>query len=650
VANVVNVNITARDLTRGELTRLRRNFRHLGQDLDRVVTARTRQNFDRLRDSLNHSRRDLQSLRGNIPDDEFFRLDAAMRRAQRTMQRGFGNVGDRAFQNLVRRLRDIDSEFQRINASGQIRVRVDDSAIRRADARLDRWRREMDRNTRVRVRVDPDTNRLGTRVRSALTAPFRQAGRVAGGILSDGIGQGIASGFQGAGPVGIAIFAGIIAGSVSVIGAALSGLLITALGLAFVGVAAISAAKSDEVQRNWATALDKLKGHFEKVGEPLIPVLHEAIHQLEDLADRVAPKFREAMVEAAPAVSEFIDKLFEGFERFGSEAFQPIMDAWNVFSPVFGDVFSDFMQDLGENFADIADLVREHSYEIELALRAVFKVISGIVEVVEFLANAWIYMVRSTNDAFAILINYGLIPLAEAAMNSFELILDGADMAFGWLPGMGEKFDAAKEAFGKWRDDSLDKLRAVGEAAEDANDRLDRINKKRELKADIKSWQAKLAEARRDLKKTSDQKAEAKLKANIADLKAKIASARQQLNSLNGKTAITYIITYSKKYRSVHDIVGKATGGNVGRAATGGARQNLTLVGEQGPELVDLPGGSHVRSNSDSRRLMRNTSDSGGGAVLVLKSSGRRADDLLIEILREAIHQRGGDPVRVLGG
>jgi hypothetical protein len=55
-----------------------------------------------------------------------------------------------------------------------------------------------------------------------------------------------------------------------------------------------------------------------------------------------------------------------------------------------------------------------------------------------------------------------------------------------------------------------------------------------------------------------------------------------------------------------------------------------------------------VKSNPDSRRML--AQDTGGGSTLVLKSSGRRVDDLLIEVLREAIHQRGGDPVTVLGG
>jgi len=48
----------------------------------------------------------------------------------------------------------------------------------------------------------------------------------------------------------------------------------------------------------------------------------------------------------------------------------------------------------------------------------------------------------------------------------------------------------------------------------------------------------------------------------------------------------------------------KAAGGIVGAAASGGLRGGLTMVGEQGFELLDLPVGSHVLSNPDSRRKL----------------------------------------------
>ncbi|TVZ96526.1 phage tail tape measure protein [Streptomyces sp. BK340] len=48
----------------------------------------------------------------------------------------------------------------------------------------------------------------------------------------------------------------------------------------------------------------------------------------------------------------------------------------------------------------------------------------------------------------------------------------------------------------------------------------------------------------------------------------------------------------------------KASGGIVGAAASGGLRSSLTWVGEQGPELLDLPAGARVWSNPDSRRKL----------------------------------------------
>lgn len=53
----------------------------------------------------------------------------------------------------------------------------------------------------------------------------------------------------------------------------------------------------------------------------------------------------------------------------------------------------------------------------------------------------------------------------------------------------------------------------------------------------------------------------------------------------------------------------KATGG-VTAAATGGGRGGTVLVGESGPELLNLPGGSHVTSNPDSKRKLAATGSS----------------------------------------
>jgi hypothetical protein len=100
----------------------------------------------------------------------------------------------------------------------------------------------------------------------------------------------------------------------------------------------------------------------------------------------------------------------------------------------------------------------------------------------------------------------------------------------------------------------------------------------------------------------------------------------------------------------------RASGGIVGAQGmqTGGvvgARQ--VLVGEAGPELVDLPFGSRVRSAGDTRRAMtENTSGRGGRPIevrLIIDSAGARMDDLFVEVLRKAVASRGGNVQVALG-
>src|SRR3546814_295561 len=135
--------------------------------------------------------------------------------------------------------------------------------------------------------------------------------------MQDGIGQGIIQGFKAGGPVGIAFLGVLLLSAVSVIAAALSGLLVTALGLAFVGIAGVSAAMSEQVKSKWSDVLGRLKELFRDVGTPLIPVLTRSLDLLEKMAERAAPALKKAVEETAPATEKFIQGLMKGFESFG---------------------------------------------------------------------------------------------------------------------------------------------------------------------------------------------------------------------------------------------------------------------------------------------------------------------------------------------
>lgn len=92
-------------------------------------------------------------------------------------------------------------------------------------------------------------------------------------------------------------------------------------------------------------------------------------------------------------------------------------------------------------------------------------------------------------------------------------------------------------------------------------------------------------------------------------------------------------------------IPGFAHGGVVGQAATGGGRSGLTAVGEQGPEFLQLPPGTRVRSNPDSRRMAAGMGGSGGTSVVMVQIDGSG----LLKNLRATIKAQGGNVQAVLG-
>jgi hypothetical protein len=78
--------------------------------------------------------------------------------------------------------------------------------------------------------------------------------------------------------------------------------------------------------------------------------------------------------------------------------------------------------------------------------------------------------------------------------------------------------------------------------------------------------------------------------------------------------------------------------GLTGGRATGGPASGMTWVGESGPELVNLPRGSHVNTARTSQAMARDAGESGGGSVHVyLHTPDGQSVDIGAAVMR-AIH------------
>lgn len=133
-----------------------------------------------------------------------------------------------------------------------------------------------------------------------------------------------------------------------------------------------------------------------------------------------------------------------------------------------------------------------------------------------------------------------------------------------------------------------------------------------------------------------------------ADVKTVVSADTQEainaLDRLRNSIAVS-IQEWVDQARRTEEQRNKRTGGVVGAAATGGIRGSRTLVGEAGPEIVDLPYGSIVHPAGTTRAML----EGGGGGVNINNLNLHFADDRnmsekaaeLVEYLRFYV-RRGG--------
>jgi hypothetical protein len=180
-----------------------------------------------------------------------------------------------------------------------------------------------------------------------------------------------------------------------------------------------------------------------------------------------------------------------------------------------------------------------------------------------------------------------------------------------------------------------DQARALTEAI------LQTPDKTAYLRGNVDDLKAKLADAEASLRGTTGQK-RVQIQADIHQLEHEIDVAQEDLDSMHGRE-----LTIDARYRFL-DFGQQAHGGIIGGAATGGARSGLTWVGEQGPELVRLPGGSTVIPSGQSRTRAAQAVQGAPSTVQVEWVGWNPADEFM-SWLRKNIRIQGGNVQTALG-
>ena len=236
--------------------------------------------------------------------------------------------------------------------------------------------------------------------------------------------------------------------------------------------------------------------------------------------------------------------------------------------------------------------------------------------------------------------------LANAWLTVAGVILDGAEKAFGWIPGIGDKVKKANASFDKLKDGVNSKFNEMIGKVQQFDKNVKTGLRERHLKANISDWNAKINSAKAKLKTVPANK-RAQLLANIRDLQGKVANAKSALASVHSKT-VTLRVQAVYDYAVSSGQLNSRKGSLSNRRASGGPAGGTTLVGENGPEIVNLASGSFVNDASSSRRQMQGSGNSSPMHVTI-EIGGQKLAELLIDPLKKTIRNKGGNVQAVLG-
>jgi len=540
---------------------------------------------------------------------------------------------------------------------------------------------------------------------------FSRLGDDGGRDLGNGVVRGIGNAFKGIGGLGAKAFeglgaaigkdpkiaAGLVASVVTaspLIGAAFSGAILSGAGIGAVagGIALI---KDDPRIAAAGKALgENLLGDLRDSASVLTGPVLTSIEKISGRMDGLGGDFDRIFGRAA----EFVEPLTDGLLDAADAITGGLADALDGAGPVIettargiadlGDAIGDGLSGLKDDGPAAAEALGLVLKAAEGGLRAVFAVTDFLTGTYRNLSYGIHMLVGDQEGANALFAQ--ATPLAEDVGSAYQ---ESAEAAEEWAKEQKELNDALYDASGANRD-AITAALDYKDAVNDAKKAVDGLNsvsddEMRKL-VDVAAEADNLSASLRDSGASSDELANAVKKGredvlnlglsmglsrekaqelanrlvtmpsevntnvnvNTATARTRLQEVQYLLGRIQSKTITVDVIEsiYRQDDALARRANGRAHGGIIGSAATGGIRGNMTLVGEQGPELVQLPYGSTVYSAGQSQAMM---AQSGGGRTVIEVTARRVGDeliDMIMQMIQFKVRTEGGGDVNYLAG
>jgi phage-related protein len=512
-------------------------------------------------------------------------------------------------------------------------------------------------------------SRIGGDLRSGLSRGFSAVGRLGsrvGSTIMTGVRSAITAGMQGIGsafssigeslgrvlsvagsnPYVAAGIAALVAVLLPIIGTAIGGALVLGIGGALAGVGLMFAAKSKEAQDSFKKTGQVIHSVMSDAAKPLIPVITHAMGLVQKFVKEAGPALKGIFKDMAPHLEKFTDSLFKAFKAL-APAMKPLTDAFGMLLDALGPAIVDIFQQislalmtLGKEFqnkdtiANFVDIFKVLMSTIPIGI----SLITGLAMVMRGFRVATVMTIEKVKE-FIGWVKRIVGKTVHFGQTGITAVINWVKSVISWVKNMKGKtvafFQRGAGAVVSAVSGVISWVRRMAGKT---------ISLAQRGASGVVGWISSIVSwVRRMAGKT--------ISVGVRGAGAAISAVQGLINrirNLVGKTVSIGVNFFKNAGGKLASALGFAHGGIVG-AASGGARSALTLVGEHGPELVDLAPGTRVHSNEDSRRMVQLGGGSDRPIVIQLQIAGRDAGEYLIDPLRSAVYRRGGNVQAVLG-
>jgi len=536
----------------------------------------------------------------------------------------------------------------------------------------------MDNEVVIIVRAEDETDKGFASARAkakSFTADVDNQVRQVGPKIGDGLGGGMLAGLKTSlpafGQFGIAAGAAMAPLLGSVVGAAMIG------GAGAAGIlGGLKVAANDPAVKAAGTKLkEELGKDLKDAASSFVPVALQSLDKLKAGFKDILPDLKSIFSTSSTFVGPLLDSSLSGIKKLVSGVEDAVEQAGPIFEAV-GRVVETTLSEVGETFTDLSD----DTENFATAVDALAPIITGTIEVFEALLEACSETVgafKSLGEGIGELgLDLGLLEkqTAKHKIRTYEAadaskaaaaateqqrselrklgdeMISQTDPLFGLLSAQRDVTDAQKdynEALRKHGPRSAETREALAELGQAAFRLQDKVGDA------AGGFNGKLTPAMRTALSNAGLTT-----GQMDKLERELRNAAKAASDWEGtyrqKYVTSYVTNYSGPKEQLPYGTGRAHGGPVGavRGAQDGALSSgMTLVGEQGPELLSLPAGTQVHTNADTRRMMSEGRGMGGGEMRIVPDFARLdgVTRALLEMLRFEIRAQGGNVQTVLG-